>query len=208
MRFASGAAVLAALSFLSACGSGSVSAPTAVAPPATPPATPPPPPPPPSQEVIACARGVPSEWRGGNMNYFLKTAPENIPVPRELFADLGSGENPTWNSISLFYESRGGQSAFNHGQVAFGSNSRGGNAPGPSLRDPDTFTVALRHDGTVAPLTVGSPTDPHALSASSEHAAWLTGLDRCEDGGEGCPLQWDLAFVRHFDGGEIFADCP
>ena len=204
MRFASGA-VLAAL-FLSACGSGSVSAPTAVAPTPTP-ATPPPPPPP-EQEVIACAREVASEWRPGNMNYFLKTAVENIPVPRNLFADLGAGENPTWNSISLFYEDRGGQSAFNHGQVAFGSNFRGGNAPGPSLGDPDTFTVALRHGSTVAPLSVGSPNDPHALSASSEHAAWLTGLDRCEEGGEGCPLQWDLALVRHFDGGEIFADCP
>lgn len=204
MRFASGA-VLAAL-FLSACGSGSVSAPTAVAPTPTP-ATPPPPPPP-VQEVIACAREVASEWRAGNMAYFLKTAPENIPVPRALFADLGTGENPTWNSISLFYESRGGRSEFNHGQVAFGSNSRGGNERGPSLGDPGTFTVALRHGGTVAPLSVGSPTDPHALGASSEHEAWLTGLDRCEEGGEGCPLQWDLALVRHFDGGEVFADCP
>lgn len=205
MRFASGAAVLAAL-FLSACGSGSVSAPTAVAPTPTP-ATPPPPPPP-EQEVIACAREVASEWRAGNMAYFLKTAPENIPVPGDLFADLRAGENPTWNSVFLFFRNGDVPNAFNHGQVAFGSNFRGGGDPGPSLSDPGTFTVALRHGGTVAPLTVGSPTDPHALSASSEHAAWLTGLDRCEEGGEGCPLQWDLALVRHFDGGEIFADCP
>ena len=202
MRFASGA-VLAA-SFLSAGGSGSVSTPTAVAPAPTPGT----PPPTHTQEVIACAREVASEWRAGNASYFLKTAPENIPVPRALFADLGAGENPIWNSVFLHFDNRSGRTGFYLGKVAFGSNFRGGNAPGPSLGDPDTFTVALRHGSTVAPLSVGSPNDPHALSASSEHAAWLTGLDRCEEGGEGCPLQWDLALVRHFDGGEIFADCP
>ena len=68
--------------------------------------------------------------------------------------------------------------------MAFGSNSRGGIEAGPSLRDAETFTVVLRHDGTVAPLTLGSAADPHSLHTSSaEHRNWLNGLDRSEDGG-------------------------
>ena len=99
MRFASGA-VLAAL-FLSAGGSGSVSTAVAPAPPNKE-----------AQEVIACAREVASEWRAGNTSYFLKTAAENIPVPRDLFADLGAGENPTWNSVFLHFDNRSGGTGF------------------------------------------------------------------------------------------------
>lgn len=207
----------ALLLFLAACGNGSAPAPTSPRPAAP---APPAPPPPPVETVLACAFEVESEWRTRFPNYFLKTRPMNIPLSPDLFADLRPGENPSWNAVRLFYAT--GQAAdveftFRSGAVNFGSTiageeGRGGDAPGPSLRDPDEYTITLRQGDTTAhlPFAGDDAEDPHRFEASTADSRWLTGLSRCatNEAREGCPLVWDLALVRHFDGGDPFADCP
>lgn len=199
----------ASLVFFAACGSGSAPAPTSPSPVA------PAPPPPPVETVLASTCGVESEWRSAHPNYFLKTRAGNIPLSPDLFADLQPGENPSWNAVRLHYQT--GPDAeveftFNRGQVNFGSNTRGGDEPGPSLRDPGEYTITIRQGGTTAhlPFAGDDPEDPHRLEASTADSRWLTGLSRCatDEEREGCPLVWDLALVRHFDGGNPLADCP
>lgn len=191
--------------FLAACGSGSSPSPT------TPGAGSPAPAPPPVETVLACALEVESEWRGAS-NFFLN--PENTALSPDLFADLRPGENPGWNAVRLFYET--GRAAdvaftFTEGRAIFGSDSRGGTEPGPSLRNPDEYTITLRQGDTTAHLPFsGGDDDPHRLQASPTDSRWLTGLGRCatEEPGNGCPLRFDLALVRHFDGGDPLANCP
>lgn len=196
------------LVFLAACGSGSSPAPT------TPGTGSPAPAPPPVETVLACALEVESEWRSANPNFFLKTRKTNIPLPADLFADLRPGESPSWNAVRLFYET--GRAAdvwftFGWGSAIFGSDSRGGTEPGPSLRSPHEYTITLRQGDTTAHLPFGGgDEDPHQLRASPTDSRWLTGLGRCatDEARDGCPLRFDLALVRHFDGGDPLANCP
>lgn len=193
--------------FLTACGSGSAPAPTTPGPGSPAPA------PPPVETVLAHACNVESVWRGAS-NFFLKTTATNIALSPDLFADLRPGERPSWNSVRLFYET--GRAAdvtftFTEGRALFGSDSRRGTEPGPSLRSPDEYTITLRQGGTTAHLPFsGGDDDPHRLQASTTDSRWLTGLSRCatEEATDGCPLSWDMALVRHFDGGDPLANCP